>query len=560
MAITTFNFMTLANLTTYHGELTAWTQAQIAEATASGIKTVSISKDATSGVSTLHFYTVAEPVGEVQAAYSIPLPSDYYTEAEIDNFVQTINGNVQAAKDAADAAQEAADAAQADVDALSEKVGDIPVDAEGKAVADTVIEYVNKKTEGIATDAALAELQGSLAETQGEVDAIKADYLTSTDKSALETALEEAIAAEEGARAEQDEALAASIKAISDDYLKAADKTELSGKIDENTAAVGAEKERAEAKEAEIVASVTAVDEKADGIAEDLDAYIGTNDARVKAIEDDYLKAADKTALENADSAQVERIAALEGKIVNLTGAMHFEGVKQSVPTGDALSAYEAGDVIIVGEKEYVFDGTAFVEFGDVSAEGERIGALEGRMDTAEADIEAVEGRAEALEGRMDDAEDAIEANAGLIEGLDGRMDVVEAKFDNYSTTAQMNAAIKVETDRATEAEQALAKSVSDMDTAYKAADEALAKSVSDMDTAYKAADEAMSKSISDMDAAYKAADKKAVEDLTALVEAEAERATGVEGALTERVAALETVTHGVSAIADEAIRNLFKA
>ena len=54
---------------------------------------------------------------------------------------------------------------------------------------------------------------------------------------------------------------------------------------------------------------------------------------------------------------------------------MHFEGVKAEVPAD--VSGYEAGDVIIVGEKEYVFNGTAFVEFGDVSAEGDRIAALE---------------------------------------------------------------------------------------------------------------------------------------------------------------------------------------
>ena len=54
---------------------------------------------------------------------------------------------------------------------------------------------------------------------------------------------------------------------------------------------------------------------------------------------------------------------------------MHFEGVKNSVP--DDTTGYEAGDVIVVGEKEYVFNGTEFVEFGDVSAEGDRIKALE---------------------------------------------------------------------------------------------------------------------------------------------------------------------------------------
>lgn len=59
------------------------------------------------------------------------------------------------AKAAEEAALAAAQAAQADVDALETLVGALP---EG-TTAKTVVEYVNKKTEGIATDAALAELQ-----------------------------------------------------------------------------------------------------------------------------------------------------------------------------------------------------------------------------------------------------------------------------------------------------------------------------------------------------------------------------------------------------------------
>lgn len=81
------------------------------------------------------------------------------------------------------------------------------------------------------------------------------------------------------------------------------------------------------------------------------------------------------TTYKAADTALDGRITTLEGQITGLSGAMHFDGVKAEVPSD--VSGYESGDVIIVGEKEYVFNGTAFVEFGDVSAEGERIGALE---------------------------------------------------------------------------------------------------------------------------------------------------------------------------------------
>jgi hypothetical protein len=54
--------------------------------------------------------------------------------------------------------------------------------------------------------------------------------------------------------------------------------------------------------------------------------------------------------------------AAIKNGVAGVTGAMHFIGVKDSVPT-DYDGA--AGDLIIVGTKEYVYDGKNFVELGD---------------------------------------------------------------------------------------------------------------------------------------------------------------------------------------------------
>jgi hypothetical protein len=63
------------------------------------------------------------------------------------------------------AALAAAEAAQADVDALEVLVGVLPEGTDAK----TVVEYVNKKTAGIATDAALAELQGQVDEHESSL-------------------------------------------------------------------------------------------------------------------------------------------------------------------------------------------------------------------------------------------------------------------------------------------------------------------------------------------------------------------------------------------------------
>lgn len=105
---------------------------------------------------------------------------------------------------------------------LADKIGELPAD-----IAD-VVSYVNKKTEGIATDTALAELQGSVNTISGDVTTIKGDYLKSADK----TELSNAIAAEATRADTAEKANANAIKAIADNYLKNADKEELQANID----------------------------------------------------------------------------------------------------------------------------------------------------------------------------------------------------------------------------------------------------------------------------------------------------------------------------------------
>lgn len=264
----------------------------------------------------------------------------------------------------------------ADVDGkISGKVG---------AIEGTVKDYVDEKTSGIASESALTELSGRVTTAEGKITALEnankeggavanaikaaqdaADAAQATAdgaQSAAEAAQADVDALEgkvgtvptdktvvgmigevETAYKAKDTELAASIKAISDDYLTSADKTELQGNIDKKV-----DQTAYNAKVTELVAADTTLQNNID---------------------------AEKAAREAADTAQVTRIATLESQITGLSGAMHFEGVKAEVPADG--TGYEAGDVIIVGEKEYVFNGTAFVEFGDVSAEGERIAALE---------------------------------------------------------------------------------------------------------------------------------------------------------------------------------------
>lgn len=79
---------------------------------------------------------------------------------------EKVEAEATRAKAAEAAALKAGQDAQADVDALEALVGSLPEGTE----ATTVVEYVNKKTEGIATDAALQELQETV---EGHAEALE---------------------------------------------------------------------------------------------------------------------------------------------------------------------------------------------------------------------------------------------------------------------------------------------------------------------------------------------------------------------------------------------------
>lgn len=109
----------------------------------------------------------------------------------VDGKVTSITGSIAA--ETYDAFGAAA-AVQGNVDALADLVGTLPADAG----VNTVVAYVQKKTEGIATDAALTELTNRVKDAEDAIDVIEADYLKSTDKTALETKITEAQTAAEG--------------------------------------------------------------------------------------------------------------------------------------------------------------------------------------------------------------------------------------------------------------------------------------------------------------------------------------------------------------------------
>lgn len=256
-----------------------------------------------------------------------------------------------------------------DVEALEALVGKLP---EGTTAKD-VVDYVNIKTAGIATDAALEELQNQLNGAQDAIDAIEADYLKAVDKTELATATKAAdnkavtaqnevdaleslvgevvegktvvqmIADAQTAATYDDTILAGRVTTLEGDdagksvrtianeelakQLIAEDAKESLDTLAEIAAWIQAHPEDASAMNEAIVALQNKVDTGdktvsvyvADAIAAlsigdyakaaDLTALAG----RVKAVEDDYLKAADKTELTNTINGVDGRLATVEG-------------------------------------------------------------------------------------------------------------------------------------------------------------------------------------------------------------------------------------------------------
>lgn len=78
----------------------------------------------------------------------------------------------------------------------------------------------------------------------------------------------------------------------------------------------------------------------------------------------------------NPETNKAATVADITTAVADLNGAMHYVGKKEKLPTD--VSGYKAGDVIIVGIQEYVFDGTKFDELGDEGAIGVALAGLHG--------------------------------------------------------------------------------------------------------------------------------------------------------------------------------------
>lgn len=85
--------------------------------------------------------------------------------------------------------------------------------------------------------------------------------------------------------------------------------------------------------------------------------------------------------IEALAAAETGRVTVLEKKVDALNSATHFEGKVEGETFEAAIAAsgktFEAGDIVIYVNKEFIYDGEAWIELGDTTAESGRISSLE---------------------------------------------------------------------------------------------------------------------------------------------------------------------------------------
>lgn len=115
------------------------------------------------------------------------------------------------------------------------------------------------------------------------------------------------------------------------------------------------------------------------------------------------------------------RVTILEEQVRALNSATHFEGKVEGDSLEAAIAAsgktYQSGDIVIYGNKEYIYDGSNWIELGDTTDEQSRLSALEGLVGTTSVDAQ-IDAKIGAL--------DATVGEAAVAEGKHVAVQVVE--------------------------------------------------------------------------------------------------------------------------------------
>ena len=300
---------------------------------------------------------------------------------------------------------------QGEVDALEGYVGTFTHET-----AKTVVEYVDAKTAGIASDAALTALAGRVTQAETDIDNIEKDYLKAADKTELEgkiTVVETAVNTEKS-RAEGVEAgLNSRLAAVEGDYLKAADKTELQGKIDAKVAQ----------------ADYDAKMEEVDGGIEDLQTQINT-----------IMNNPDAEGAINS----INEFTAYVTEHGTVADGFRTDINKNKDDIAAMDTAYKAADTAIKGRLDVLeaIDHEAYVA-ADTALKGELEGkiALKADATALTAAVEALEGVDAGFETRIAAIEDKFGEGEGNVEDMiaDAKQAAIDAAAAD--ATSKANAA-----------------------------------------------------------------------------------------------------------------------
>lgn len=323
--------------------------------------------------------------------------------------IAQLKKDVAANATAASAAQSTADQAVSDAAAAQSKANKAENDA---ATAQAAAEAAQSTADTNTTD---------ISNLTNRVKTIEDTYATDEEVAGIKSALEVKITAASNL-AQQGVDNAATAKGVADSALSKA--TTNATNIESLQTAVGNKVDTST-----YTAKIS-----------ELEGAIGTNATGVTEAKADAKAAQDKAdANEDLIAGHDTRISGLESKLNNVANAMDFIGVSTTDPdtgivtindviisgnTDSSLDTVNKGDVVIFGEKEFVYDGSKWVEFGDATGNASAITALTTRVTTAE-------GAIKTLQTDLDAAEAAIEVNKTDIAAR-----YTKTEVDNLLTTA----------------------------------------------------------------------------------------------------------------------------
>ena len=141
------------------------------------------------------------------------------------------------------------------------------------------------------------------------------------------------------------------------------------------------------------------------------------------------------TAVENKASTNATNIATLQNQITGLTGAMHFKGHYDTLPD---VTSFSAGDVVLVGNKEYVCcDNAGTKHWHELGDEGSFLTITEAasKYETISNVTSKVSNLQNQINGKADSSHThSISDVTNLQSTLDGK----QAKGD-YATNSALN-------------------------------------------------------------------------------------------------------------------------